>query len=117
MDFAHSAEQIQLRKTVREFAEAEIGPHVLEWDEDQTFPREAIRKIAALGLMGSIFPEDLGGAGLGYIEYAIIIEELARIDPSVALIVAAHTSLCTNHIFTSGTDEQRRPSTRTGAGS
>jgi hypothetical protein len=58
--------------------------------------------------MGSIFPEDLGGAGLGYIEYAIIIEELARIDPSVALIVAAHTSLCTNHIFTSGADEQRR---------
>jgi alkylation response protein AidB-like acyl-CoA dehydrogenase len=108
MDFAYSAEQIQLRKTVREFAEAELGPHVLEWDEEQIFPREAIRKIASLGLMGSIFPEDLGGAGLGYIEYAIIVEELARIDPSVALIVAAHTSLCSNHIYTSGSEEQQR---------
>ncbi len=108
MDFEHSPEQIHLRKTVREFAEAEIAPHVLEWDESQTFPREAVREMAALGLMGSIFPEDLGGAGLGYIDYAIIIEELARIDPSVALILAAHTSLCTNHIYTSGSTEQQR---------
>jgi alkylation response protein AidB-like acyl-CoA dehydrogenase len=108
MDFEYTAEQLQLRKLVREFAEAELAPHVLEWDEDQLFPREAIRHIAALGYMGSIFPEDLGGAGLGYIEYAIIIEELARIDPSVALIVAAHTSLCTNHIYSAGSEEQRR---------
>ncbi len=108
MNFEYTAEQLQLRKLVREFAEAELAPHVLEWDETQTFPREAIRKIAELGYMGSIFPEDLGGAGLGYIEYSIIIEELARIDPSVALIVAAHTSLCTNHIYLAGTDEQRR---------
>ncbi|MGE5647858.1 MAG: acyl-CoA dehydrogenase family protein [Acidobacteriota bacterium] len=108
MEFAHSAEQTQLRKTVREFAGAELAPHTLEWDEAQTFPRGAIRKIAALGYMGAIFPEDLGGAGLGYIDYAIVIEELARIDPSVALIVAAHTSLCANHIYTAGTDEQRR---------
>ncbi len=108
MDFEYSAEQIQLRKSVREFAEAELAPHVLEWDEAQVFPREAIRKIAALGLIGSIFPEDLGGAGLGYIDYAIILEELARIDPSVALIVAAHTSLCANHIYTAGTPEQQR---------
>ncbi|MGC9972057.1 MAG: acyl-CoA dehydrogenase family protein [Bryobacteraceae bacterium] len=108
MDFEYSPEQLQLRKTVREFAEAELAPHVLEWDEGQIFPREAIRKIGQLGYMGSIFPEDLGGAGLGYIEYAIIIEELARIDPSVALIVAAHTSLCANHIFSAGSDEQRR---------
>jgi alkylation response protein AidB-like acyl-CoA dehydrogenase len=108
MDFGYSPEQLQLRKTVREFAEAELAPHVLEWDEGQIFPREAIRKIGQLGYMGSIFPEDLGGAGLGYIEYVIIIEELARIDPSVALIVAAHTSLCGNHIFSAGSDEQRR---------
>ncbi len=108
MDFSLSPEQGQLRKTVREFAEGEIAPHVLEWDETQAFPREAIRHIAALGLMGSIFPESLGGAGLGYIDYAIIVEELARIDPSVALIVAAHTSLCTNHIYTSGCAEQQR---------
>jgi hypothetical protein len=108
MDFAHSAEQIQLRKTVREFSEAEIAPHVLAWDETQTFPRDAVRGLAALGLLGSIFPEELGGAGLGYIEYAIIVEELARIDPSVALIVAAHTSLCTNHIYSCGSAEQQR---------
>ncbi len=108
MDFEYTAEQLQLRKLVREFAEAELAPHVLEWDEDQTFPRDAIRKIAELGYMGSIFPESLGGAGLGYIEYSIIIEELARIDPSVALIVAAHTSLCTNHIYSAGSEDQRR---------
>ena len=108
MDFEHSPEQVQLRKAVREFAEAELAPHTLEWDEGQIFPREAIRKIAGLGYMGSLFPEDLGGAGLGYIEYTIIVEELARIDPSVALIVAAHTSLCTNHIYSCGTEEQRR---------
>lgn len=108
MEFEFTAEQIQLRKTIRDFAEAEIGPHVLEWDENQTFPLEIIKKAGELGLMGAIFPEDLGGAGLGYIEYSIIIEELARIDPSVALIVAAHNSLCTNHIYLAGSDEQRK---------
>src|SRR5579884_4083008 len=99
MDFAYTEEQVHLRKSVREFAEAEIAPHVLEWDEAQTFPLEVVKKAGRLGLMGSIFPEELGGAGLGYIEYAIIIEELARVDPSVGLIVAAHNSLCTNHIY------------------
>jgi alkylation response protein AidB-like acyl-CoA dehydrogenase len=108
MNFEQTPEQVHLRKTVREFAEGELAPHVLEWDEGQIFPREAIRKIASLGYMGSIFPEELGGAGLGYIEYEILIEELARIDPSVALIVAAHTSLCTNHIYSAGSEEQRR---------
>jgi alkylation response protein AidB-like acyl-CoA dehydrogenase len=108
MDFEQTPEQVHLRKTVREFAEAELAPHVLEWDEGQIFPREAIRGLAALGCMGSIFPEELGGAGLGYIEYEIIVEELARIDPAVALIVAAHTSLCTNHIYSAGNEEQRR---------
>ena len=108
MDFEYTSEQIQLRKSVREFAEAEIGPHVMEWDEAQIFPMEAIRKLGELGYMGAIFPEDLGGAGLGYIEYSIIIEELSRVDGSVGIIVAAHTSLCSNHIFKMGSDEQRR---------
>ena len=108
MEFGHTPEQIQLRKSVREFAESEIAPHVSEWDENQTFPLEAIQRAGQLGYMGAIFPEDLGGAGLDYIDYAIIIEELARVDPSVALIVAAHNSLCTNHIFLAGNDEQRR---------
>lgn len=108
MEFGYTPEQIQLRKSVREFAESEIAPHVSEWDENQTFPLEAIKRAGRLGYMGAIFPEDLGGAGLDYIDYAIIIEELARVDPSVALIVAAHNSLCTNHIFVAGNDEQRR---------
>jgi alkylation response protein AidB-like acyl-CoA dehydrogenase len=108
MQFDYTPEQIQLRKTVREFAEAEIGPHVLEWDEEQIFPLDVIKKAGKLGLLGAIFPEELGGSGLGYIEYAIIIEELARVDPSVGLIVAAHNSLCTNHIFLAGNKEQHQ---------
>jgi alkylation response protein AidB-like acyl-CoA dehydrogenase len=108
MEFDYTPEQIHLRKAVREFAEAEIAPHVLEWDEEQIFPLEAIKNAGQLGFLGAIFPEDLGGAGLGYVDYAIIIEELSRVDPSVGLIVAAHNSLCTNHIFIAGSDEQRQ---------
>jgi alkylation response protein AidB-like acyl-CoA dehydrogenase len=108
MDFEFSAEQVQLRKMVREFAETEIRPHVLEWDEEQIFPLEQIKKAGTLGFLGAIFPEDLGGSEMGYIDYSIIIEELARVDPSVALIVAAHNSLCTNHIFLAGNEEQKR---------
>jgi alkylation response protein AidB-like acyl-CoA dehydrogenase len=108
VDFEYTPEQIQLRKSVREFAEAEIAPHVMEWDEAQTFPGEVIRKLGRLGYMGAIFPEELGGAGMGYVEYSIIIEELSRVDGSVGIILAAHTSLCSNHIFKMGNDEQRR---------
>jgi len=108
VDFEYTPEQIQLRKSVREFAESEILPHVMEWDEAQTFPLDTIRKLGKLGYMGSIFPEELGGAGLGYIEYSIIIEELSRVDGSVGIILAAHTSLCSNHIFKMGTDEQQQ---------
>ncbi len=107
MDFEYTPEQIHLRKAVREFAEGEIAPHVMEWDEAQTFPLEVVRKLGELGYMGAIFPENLGGAGLGYIEYSIIIEELSRVDGSVGIIVAAHTSLCSNHIYKMGSDEQR----------
>ncbi len=108
MEFAYTPEQEQLRKEVREFAEAEIAPHVMEWDEEQIFPLEVIRKLGSLGYMGSIFPEEYGGAGLGYIEYSILVEELSRVDGSVGIIVAAHTSLCSNHIYKAGTDEQKR---------
>jgi alkylation response protein AidB-like acyl-CoA dehydrogenase len=108
VDFEYTPEQVQLRRSVREFAEAEILPHVMEWDEAQTFPLETIRKLGTLGYMGSIFPEELGGAGLGYVEYSIIIEELSRVDGSVGIIVAAHTSLCSNHIFKMGDDQQRQ---------
>jgi alkylation response protein AidB-like acyl-CoA dehydrogenase len=108
MDFEFTPEQIQLRRSIRDFAEAEISPNVLEWDEKQIFPLDVIKKAGELGVMGAIFPEELNGAGLGYIEYSIIIEELARVDPSVALIVAAHNSLCTNHIYLAGNEEQRK---------
>ncbi len=108
MDFALTDEQQQLRHTVREFAESEISPHVMEWDEAAHFPSEIIPKLAEMGLLGVIFPEQYGGAGLGYIEYVLAIEELARVDGSVGLIVAAHNSLCTNHIFKFGSEEQRR---------
>src|SRR5271165_6891794 len=80
----------------------------MEWDEAQIFPLHTIRKLGELGYMGSIFPEEWGGAGLGYIEYSIIIEELSRVDGSVGIILAAHTSLCSNHICKTGSAEQRR---------
>jgi alkylation response protein AidB-like acyl-CoA dehydrogenase len=107
MDFRVSAEHEQLRRAVREFARAEIAPHVLAWDEANEFPFEVVKKLGGLGYLGSVFPEEYGGAGLDYISYCIIIEELARIDPSVGLIVAAHTSLCSNHIYLAGTEEQK----------
>jgi alkylation response protein AidB-like acyl-CoA dehydrogenase len=108
MDFDFTLEQVQLRRQIREFAEAEIGPHVREWDDQSHFPMEVIKKLGELGYLGVIFPEELGGAGMGYLEYAIILEELSRVDGSVGLIVAAHTSLCSNHIYRSGTEDQRR---------
>jgi alkylation response protein AidB-like acyl-CoA dehydrogenase len=108
MDFGYTQEQHQLRKTIREFAESEIKPHVMEWDESQTFPADVFRSLGRLGVLGAIFPEELGGSGHSYIDYSIIVEELARVDPSVALSVAAHISLCANHIYVAGNDDQRR---------
>jgi alkylation response protein AidB-like acyl-CoA dehydrogenase len=108
VDFTFSDEQKHLRKSVREFAEGEIAPHVMEWDEAAHFPTELLPKLAEMGLMGVIFPEQYGGAGLGYIEYTTVIEELARVDGSVGLFVAAHNSLCSNHIYKFGTEEQKK---------
>jgi alkylation response protein AidB-like acyl-CoA dehydrogenase len=108
VDFEYTPEQIQLRREVREFAAAEIAPHVLEWDEAQIFPLEVIKKLGKLGYLGAIFPEEYGGAGLGYVEYSILIEELSRVDGSVGIIVAAHTSLCGNHILKAGSEEQKQ---------
>ena len=108
MDFTFTEEQRQLRKSVREFAEGEIAPHVMEWDEVSHFPTELLPKLGEMGLMGVIFPEDYGGAGLGYVEYATVIEELARVDGSVGLFVAAHNSLCSNHIYKFGSEEQKK---------
>jgi len=108
MEFSLSDEQQHLRRTVREFAEAEIAPHVMEWDEASKFPSEIIPKLAEMGFLGVIFPEEYGGAGMGYVEYAIIIEELSRVDGSVGIIVAAHNSLCTNHIYKFGSEAQKQ---------
>jgi len=108
MEFSLTDEQQQLRRTVREFAEAEIRPHVMEWDEVSKFPSEIIPKLAEMGFLGVIFPEKYGGAGMGYIEYAIIIEELSRVDGSIGIIVAAHNSLCSNHIYKFGSEAQKQ---------
>ena len=106
--FGLTSEQEQLRKEVRGFAEKEIAPHVMEWDEKSEFPHGIVKKLGEMGLLGVIFPEALGGAGMGYVEYVLAIEELSRVDGSVGIIVAAHNSLCTNHIMLAGNDEQRK---------
>src|ERR671914_2685520 len=108
MDFELNEEQQQVKMSVREFAEGEIAPHVREWDEKQKFPAELVPKLAEQGLMGVIFPEEYGGAGMGYVEYATVIEELSRVDGSVGISVAAHNSLCSNHVFMFGTEEQKQ---------
>ena len=108
MDFELSEEQQQIKMSVREFAQSEIAPHVMEWDESQHFPIELKPKLAELGLLGVIFPEEYGGAGMGYVEYATIIEELSRVDGSVGISVAAHNSLCSNHIYQYGTEEKKQ---------
>ncbi|WP_313900652.1 acyl-CoA dehydrogenase [Edaphobacter flagellatus] len=105
--FGLTAEQEQLQKEVRAFAEREVAPHVSEWDEKSEFPHAVVKKLGEMGLLGVIFPEELGGAGMGYVEYVLAIEELSRVDGSVGIIVAAHNSLCTNHIMLAGNDEQR----------
>ena len=108
MHFELTDEQNQVRMSVREFAEAEIAPHVMEWDEAQHFPIELKPKLAELGVMGVIFPEQYGGAGMGYVEYATIIEELSRVDGSVGISIAAHNSLCSNHIYSFGSEAQKQ---------
>ncbi len=108
MDFQLTEEQLQLQSMVRDFAEREIAPHVREWDEAARFPIDTIRQLGGLGLMGCIFPDEYGGSGMGYIEYVLAIEELSRVDGSVGIIVAAHTSLCSNHIFVAGNEAQKR---------
>jgi alkylation response protein AidB-like acyl-CoA dehydrogenase len=108
MDFRLSEEQELLRRTIREFAETEMRPHVMEWDEAQHFPEELVPKLAALGLMGIQFPESFGGAAMSAVDYCICIEELARVDPSVALSVAAHNGLGAAHIAMFGDERQKQ---------
>ncbi len=108
MDFRPSEEQRILRQTVREFAEAEMRPHVMEWDEAQHFPMDLLPKLADLGLMGIQFDEQYGGSGMSAVDYCICIEELSRVCPAIALSVAAHNGLCTAHINMFGSDAQKQ---------
>src|SRR5688572_24152783 len=108
MEFSYSEELLEIKRTVREFAEREIRPHMMEWDEKQIFPKDVLKQLAPLGFMGILIPVEYGGSGLGYMEYVTIVEELSRVDGSVGISVAAHNSLCTGHIFTFGTEEQRQ---------
>ena len=103
-----SENQILIRDTIKDFAENKIRPRIMEWDEAQEFPVEIFRELGELGFMGIIFPEEYGGAGLGYEEFVIVVEELGRVDPSISLSLAAHNGLCTNHIFRFGSEEQKR---------
>jgi alkylation response protein AidB-like acyl-CoA dehydrogenase len=108
MNVSLSEDQELLRRSVREFAERELRPHVMAWDEAQEFPRELLSKFASLGLMGIQFPEEYGGAGMSSVDYCICLEELARVDPSVCLSVAAHNGLGAAHIYMFGTEAQKR---------
>jgi alkylation response protein AidB-like acyl-CoA dehydrogenase len=108
LDFNLSEEQQLLKNTVREFAERELAPHSREWDEKQEFPREVFTKLGELGLMGVVWPAEYGGSGLSTLDYAVVMEELSRVDAGVALSVAAHNSLCSGHIFLAGTEEQKK---------
>ena len=100
--------QVIIRDTIRDFTQKKIKPKVMEWDEAQEFPMEIFRELGELGFMGIIFPEEYGGAGLGYVEFVLIIEEIGKIDPSIALSVAAHNGLCTNHIFRFANDDLKK---------
>ncbi len=97
-----------LRHEVRRFAEREIRPHVMAWDEAKTFPMAVVKQLGEMGMMGVIFPEQYGGAGMGYLEYAVVVEELSRVDGSVGISVAAHNSLCSNHIYAMGDERQKQ---------
>jgi len=108
MDFRLTDEQVQIQEMVRDFAEGEIKPHVMEWDEAQTFPTDTIKKLGELGMLGILFPEEYGGAGLSYVDYVNVIEELGAVDSSVGLTVAAHNSLCTGHIYIAANEEQKK---------
>jgi len=108
MDFRLSDEQLQIQQMVRDFAESEIKPNLAEWDEAQHFPVDTFKRAGELGMLGVTIPEEYGGAGLSYVDYVNVIEELGVVDSGFALSVAAHNSLCTGHIYIAGTEEQKK---------
>ncbi len=108
MDFTLPDHVEALRQEVRKFAEKEIRPHVMAWDESKTYPLQVMKQLGEMGMMGIIFPEEYGGAGMGYLEYAVVVEELSRVDGSVGISIAAHNSLCANHIYAMGSEAQKQ---------
>jgi alkylation response protein AidB-like acyl-CoA dehydrogenase len=108
MDFSTNELTEQVAQTARDFALQYIKPHIMEWDETQEFPVEIFKELGKLGMMGVLVPEEYGGAGLSYFEYSAIIQEIAKVDGSIGLSVAAHNSLCTGHILTFGNEEQKK---------
>jgi alkylation response protein AidB-like acyl-CoA dehydrogenase len=108
MNFDFTEEQLEMRRVLREFADKEILPHAAEWDEAQKFPINVFKELGRLGFLGVVFPTKYGGAGLSYVDYVLVVEELARADASVAISLSAHISLCSNHIYEQGTEEQKR---------
>jgi alkylation response protein AidB-like acyl-CoA dehydrogenase len=108
MNFDYNETQSMIAQSIKEFAEKNIRPYIMEWDEAQTFPISLFKELGAMGFMGVLVPEEYGGSGLGYHEYITIIEEISKVDPSIGLSVAAHNSLCTNHILTFGNEEQKK---------
>ena len=108
LGFDYSETHQQVAAAAREFAEQHIRPYVMEWDESQTFPLDLFKKAGEMGFMGVLVPEEYGGSGLGYHEYVAIIEEISKVDPAIGLSVAAHNSLCTNHILSFGDEDQKR---------
>lgn len=108
MEFSHNENQRMIAQMVRDFAEKELRPNIMEWDEAQIFPVETFKKIGELGLLGVFVPESYGGSGFGYFEYITAIEEISKVDPSIGLSVAAHNSLCTGHIYYHANEEQKK---------
>ncbi|HEX3987738.1 MAG TPA: acyl-CoA dehydrogenase family protein [Acidobacteriaceae bacterium] len=106
--FTLTEDQEALRREIRDFAAREIAPNVLRWDEASEFPIDVVKQLGQMGLLGVIFPPEYGGAGLGYTDYMLAIEELSAVDGSIGIIVAAHNSLCTNHIFLAGSETQKK---------
>lgn len=108
MNFEYSETQSMIAQSIRDFAEKEIRPNIMTWDEEQIFPVELFKKLGEMGFMGVLVPENLGGSGLTYHDYITIVEEISKVDPSIGLSVAAHNSLCTNHILTFANEEQKQ---------
>ncbi|WP_343705676.1 acyl-CoA dehydrogenase family protein [Flavobacterium sp.] len=108
MNFDYNETQIMIAQSIKDFAEKNIRPYIMEWDEAQIFPIPLFKQLGEMGFMGVLVPEEYGGSGLGYHEYITVIEEISKVDPSIGLSVAAHNSLCTNHILTFGNEEQKK---------